>query len=181
MAWRLFGAKPLSEPMLPYRQFESLFKIQKFSFKEMQFDILSAKWLPFWLGHKVLDKSLPSLNKHVNYLCHFSVEKLCKCMETYLYSSSNKFIHLVFQLRFSLRWDGPLEWIALPFGSWLRLTARIWNNLRWTHLPLDQMAAVSQTIFSNAFSWMKMYEFRLKFHRQLFLWVQLIIFQHWFR
>ena len=43
------------------------------------------------------------------------------------------------------------------------------------------MAAFSQTMFSNAFSWMKMYEFRLKFHWSLFLRFQLTIFQHWFR
>ena len=39
------------------------------------------------------------------------------------------------------------------------------------------MAAISQTTFSSAFSWMKMYEFRLRFHWSLFLRVQLIIFQ----
>ena len=43
------------------------------------------------------------------------------------------------------------------------------------------MAAISQMTFSNGFSWMKMFEFWLKFHRSLFLWAQLIIFQHWFR
>ena len=43
------------------------------------------------------------------------------------------------------------------------------------HLPF------SQTTFSNAFSWMKIFEFRLKFHWSLFLMVQLTIFQHWFR
>ena len=31
------------------------------------------------------------------------------------------------------------------------------------------MAAISQTMLSNAFSWMKMYEFRLRFHWSLFL------------
>ena len=31
-------------------------------------------------------------------------------------------------------------------------------------LRARQMDAISQTIFSNAFSWMKMFEFRLKFH-----------------
>ena len=51
----------------------------------------------------------------------------------------------------------------------------------YTHLGRDKMAAVSQTMFSKAFSWMKMYEFRLKFHRGLFLRFQLTIFQHWFR
>ena len=42
------------------------------------------------------------------------------------------------------------------------------------------MAAISQTTLSNIFSWMKMLEFLLKFHRSLFLRVQLTIFQHWF-
>ena len=43
------------------------------------------------------------------------------------------------------------------------------------------MDAISQTIFSSAFSWMKMFEFRLQFHWSLFLRVQLTIFQHWLR
>ena len=43
------------------------------------------------------------------------------------------------------------------------------------------MAAFSWTTFSNAFSWMKMYKFRSRFHWSLFPWVNLAIFQHWFR
>ena len=43
------------------------------------------------------------------------------------------------------------------------------------------MAAIFLTTFSNAFSWMKTYEFKFRFHWKLFLWVQLTIFQHWFR
>ena len=43
------------------------------------------------------------------------------------------------------------------------------------------MDVISQTIFSNAFSSMKMFEFRLKFHWSLFPMVQLMIFQHCFR
>ena len=39
-----------------------------------------------------------------------------------------------------------------------------------TYPPLDKMAAYSQTTFLNAFSWMKMFEFELKFHWSLFLW-----------
>ena len=50
-----------------------------------------------------------------------------------------------------------------------------------THWGRDKMAAIIQTTFSNAFSWMKMCEFRLKFHWSLFLRVQLTIFHHWFR
>ena len=44
-----------------------------------------------------------------------------------------------------------------------------------------KMAAISQTIFSNTFSSMKSFVFRLKFDRSLFLMVQLIIIVHWFR
>ena len=43
------------------------------------------------------------------------------------------------------------------------------------------MAAIFQTIFSNVFSWMKMFEFRLRFHWSLPSKVQLTIFHHWFR
>ena len=43
------------------------------------------------------------------------------------------------------------------------------------------MAANFQTTFSNGFSWMKMYKFRLTFQWSFFLRVQLTIFQHWFR
>ena len=50
-----------------------------------------------------------------------------------------------------------------------------------THWGRDKMDAISQTTFSNAFSWMKMHEFRLRFHWSLFLRLELTIFQLWFR
>ena len=50
-----------------------------------------------------------------------------------------------------------------------------------THWDRDKMATILKTILSNAFSWMKMYEFRLEFHWSMFLRVQWTIFQHWFR
>ena len=56
-----------------------------------------------------------------------------------------------------------------------------WCNLFVTHWGRNNMAAISQTTLSNAFSWMKMLQFRLKFHWSWFLRVQLTIFQHWFR
>ena len=55
------------------------------------------------------------------------------------------------------------------------------NSPYLTHWGRDKMAAISQTTFSNAFSWMKMFKFRLRFHWSLFPRVQLTIFQHWFR
>ena len=50
-----------------------------------------------------------------------------------------------------------------------------------THWGRDKMNDISQTTFSHAFSWMKMYEFRLRFHWNLFLRVKLTVLQHWFR
>ena len=50
-----------------------------------------------------------------------------------------------------------------------------------THWGRNKMAAILQTIFSNSFSWMKMYESRLKLHWSLFPRAQLTIFQHWLR
>ena len=50
-----------------------------------------------------------------------------------------------------------------------------------THWGRDKIAAIFQTTFWNAFSWIIMYEFRLRFHWSLLLRVQLTIFQHWFR
>ena len=53
---------------------------------------------------------------------------------------------------------------------------------RWfTHWGRDNMDAISQTTFSSAFLWMKMLKFLLRFLWNLFLRVQLTIFQHWFR
>ena len=68
--------------------------------------------------------------------------------------------------------------------AFMVLNQNIQNNwsMPWllTHWGRDKMAAIIQT-FSNGFSWMKMYQFRLKFHWSLFLGVQLLIFQHRFR
>ena len=50
-----------------------------------------------------------------------------------------------------------------------------------THWGRDKMDTLSQTTFSSAFCWMKMFEFRIKFHWSLFPRVQLTIFHHWFR
>ena len=55
------------------------------------------------------------------------------------------------------------------------------DSLSLTHRGRDKMATISQTTFSNAFSWMKLYKFWLRFYWILFEMVQLTIFQYWFR
>ena len=95
----------------------------------------------------------------------------------------------------------PSQWeTSLQFGNavshWLGTNRESWalndGLVHWrmyaspgleelTHWGRDNMAAISQTTLSKAFSWMKMLEFRLRFHWSLFLRVQLTIYQHWFR
>ena len=62
---------------------------------------------------------------------------------------------------------GPMlaTWTLLIKVKWapdLSLSRHILNGL--THWGRDKMAAISQTTLSNAFSWMKMLKFWLKFH-----------------
>ena len=54
-----------------------------------------------------------------------------------------------------------------------------YKKMKLTHLPLDKMTAISQTVFSDALSWIKSFLLWLKFHWILFLRVQLTIAQHW--
>ena len=55
------------------------------------------------------------------------------------------------------------------------------EQIRLTHWGRYKMADIFQTTFSNAFSWMKMFEFRIQCDWSVFLRVQLTIIQHWFR
>ena len=70
MACRLFGAKPLSKPILDYCQTyfsEILIKIQLFSLKKMYLKMSFAKWRPSCLGLNVLNKCNQSII-HPQYL-----------------------------------------------------------------------------------------------------------------
>ena len=61
------------------------------------------------------------------------------------------------------------------------LISRMGIPVLLTHWGWDKMDVISQTTLSNAFLWMKMLEFWLKFHWSLLRRVQLTIFQQWFR
>ena len=60
-------------------------------------------------------------------------------------------------------------------------TNKPWHPFMLTHWGRDKMATIFKTTFSNAFSWTKMFKFRLIFHWSLFPRVQLTIFHHWFK
>ena len=74
------------------------------------------------------------------------------------------------------------KWRILTFTRWNWKCYVMINTINMINtLRPRQIDAISQTTFSNAFSWMKMFEFRLKFHWSLFPRVQLTISWHWFR
>ena len=66
-------------------------------------------------------------------------------------------------------------------ASQITMVSIVCSTLCLIHWGRDKMAAISQTTFPNAFSWMKMYGFRLRFHCSLFQRFELTILQHWFR
>ena len=94
-------------------------------------------------------------------------------------------VHCTFCEKVSSKLNNPkavkwgIRWMDL-FDTWQieSLTAScnsLWRNhyhfvmYNLTHWGRDKIDAILQTTFSNACSWMKMYEFRLKYYRNLFL------------
>ena len=61
------------------------------------------------------------------------------------------------------------------------IDSKLFHIFHLTHWGRDKMDAFSQTTFWSAFSWIEMFDLRLKFHWSLFLMVQMTIFQHWSR
>ena len=55
------------------------------------------------------------------------------------------------------------------------------RKLFLTHLPWTKWPPLWQTTIENAFSWMKIIEYRFEFHWNLFPGDELTISQHWFR
>ena len=135
-----------------------LIEIHTFSFKKMDLKMSAEKCRPFCLGLNVL--TYFSRNVPVSAPEWF--------IDLYIWTIYGVVIYVV--------------WKALSCGeSWSVLVKRASQGLGLTHWGRDKMAAISQTTLSNAFSWMKIFEFRLKFYWSLFLRVELTIFQHWFR
>ena len=103
------------------------------------------------------------------------IEKQNCCVLIYMYFAD------IFSLYFS--WLQSLVfWIWFYLAHYPLANVAVFLKLSLlTHWGRDKMAAILQTTFSNAFSWMKMHEFHLRFHWSLFLRLELTIFQHWFK
>ena len=93
---------------------------------------------------------------------------------------------IVRSLRLLITIDEHMFWWCRNIKRGINFKLSLWI-FRFSFVPVlahwgrDKMAAISQTTFWNRFSWIRMYEFRFKFHWSLLLGAQLIIFQHWLR
>ena len=108
-------------------------------------------------------------------------EKSVHCPGKYLLMKSFKILWLSSRIKCLIYRHNRL--LRYLFYKYLWITESVYELivLRRTHWGRDKIDAILQTTFSNANSWTKVSEFRLKFHWSLFLKIQLTIFQHWFR
>ena len=118
-------------------------------------------------------------NAHESYYCKklktTHLKSKPQPQRTMSYIPSHFFLNISIRLNILImRWSRLLKYFLVG-------RQRLVNYTHLTHLPLDRMAATLQTIFSDAFPWIKCFVFWLKFHWSLFLSVQLTITQHWFR
>ena len=110
----------------------------------------------------------------------YSVVCLCFAIRLFVYWHHD-------YIAWALRWPWCLHRVpsvADRKGTAMRsmrlqmLRAPLNMDIHLTHCGRDEIVAISQTTLSNAFSWMRMLKFRLLCHCNLFLRVQLTIFQH---
>ena len=144
------------------------------------FNMINLHWFRSWLGAC----SAPSRHLHQwwhnhlllyhQFLFGFDYNRETKWVEGHIILPANpQCSQIIAQLRNST--PGHRHMASALFGI-----ASVSHN-ELTHWGRDKMVAIFQTIFSNPFSWMKMFELRLRFHWRLVLRVQLTISQHWFR
>ena len=152
-------------------------------YRPMFFRILSLsmrqyEWnYEFRIQRVKTNKKLPFWRSPFNQQPHFKL--IDYQIIFHIYGLCDLFHHLL-GTKVTLIWFRFLfitdhSWTLQPLTCWFLFVFFL------THWGRDKMAAVSQTTLSNAFSWMKMLECRLRFHWSLFLRVQLTIIQHWFR
>ena len=177
MACRLFGAKSTPEPMLAYCKLD-LEEQTSMNFESKYKTFYS--WKCIWKcrlrngGHFVQGRSF----RWVLNLSLVSLTAWCRAGDKPLY-----FNQWWPQLIGSFIWVTKLRWLKSlkSLGAWYSHLLGFEGMKCVLCLSMDKMAAISQMIFSDAFSWMKNFVFWLKFYWCLFLRVQLTIVQHWFR
>ena len=174
MAWCRPGDKPLSESMMV--SLLTHICVTRPQWVKLPLE-LENELTPKWLGH--FKKNVILFRNVVQHKCDIFIWNWSNTMNVL------SELWVLMAWCFSIRASVAMVLTTHPCVSrCLRVNNYIPPKL-WckylTHPPLDKMAAISQTIFSDAFSWIKSFVFWLKFHWSLFLRVQLKVTQHWFR
>ena len=151
-----------------------LSKIHTFSFKKMQLKMSSAKWRPFCLGLNVLT-AIALINPCFHGLILAASDPVAFSKGIFITCTK----HAMCPQSKDYKSHQPLTAICSKVQNGLLFF--LLGVIMLTHWGRDKMADIFQMSFSNRFSWLKMYQFRLIFHWSLFPRVQLTIFQHCFR
>ena len=170
---------------------EILFEIWISPFKKMRLKMSSREWRPFCLGLNVLTHVYKRSYYFVSVIiCGLRCNIFCNLYT--LRSDTAGTHHITSIIMMAADVLAPNRRQATSNHHADSSATAGYNNSHTpydatfisqslTHWGRDKMDAISQTTFWSAFSWMKMFEFRLKFHWSLFLRVQLTKIQHWFR
>ena len=100
-------------------------------------------------------------------MLHGTPNMIRKTHTIYLYGVCNGillFSNLTIKLVFYGLWTTDKMSILASLSTEQQGMVSSWDGHALTHWGWGKLAAIFQTTFWNAFSWMKMYEFRLKFH-----------------
>ena len=159
---------------------EILIEIQTFSLKKIHFKMSSAKWRPFCLGLNVLikdslyfaAKECPTIPNIANAVHNGSVDVADRIYGAYIEYSCNlgfKFPDDTLKKIRTCDQDGMWSPSNADFPACeCEFYIIIFIKVPILSLgPLDKMATISQRTLSNAFSRIKMFYFRFRFHHYL--------------
>ena len=140
------------------------------SFCSSKFDLFFT-WLSlsYLMNYHLTLLHVTWLHTTVEWSCFAAHKSMCK---TAVFPLLTHWRYCSFALSHQNDKVKPTLFGSVNFGCLL-----VWSSL--IHLPLEKMAAISQTIFSYAFSWMKSFVYSIKFLWNLSLRVQLTTTQHW--
>ena len=133
------------------------------------FNLIYFKFYSWYFYHQLCSKTVMA-NAHqsvdLNAWCGICIIKFFKIFEVVTF--------LVFLLP-------PKYFFFHDFTNTVHYGSSNWDYKWLTQCDRDKIATIFHVTFSNGFSWMKMFEFRLKFCWSLFLRVLLTVSRHCFR
>ena len=147
--------------------------------RDFSFQILRlVMWLPFFYNKLLHAEDLEEEQR--KFYSNHRMGTCSKRSNWWRLSDEYLDINIPSHHSFDSLWPSYAIWWQRIGQHWFTQWLVVWLHHAINTLRPRKMTDISQTTFSNVFSWMKMFEFLFKFHWSLILGVQLIIFQHWF-